>query len=553
MIEFACKSCGQKLKVGEEHSGRRVKCPKCGGAGVVPDDSGKIKFHCESCGQSISVPQIHAGKKGKCPKCKTPIAVPALEREPVGSAPPAPPVPSVAGEDLYEDEPDLPEEAEGPDRRLILVICGVAAVVVVGLIILVAFVLPSGSGPAEEPYQPPGREAADVDSQSSRVASDAEPADTFTLQPPKPDAAPKEPARSSAAASDAAGNLDLKLRLKPGQEHELQKVKEIHSSRTVRGRRSDEEYVNTMGLEIKVEQVGTNGVAWLKVTYLTIHERRRDEQGQLAHDLGYASEYDSTKPETAVSYMNYGPLFTAMIGQSFRAKVTPEGEIVELEGLAEMYAQMAELVVENEDEAIRLRMAKTSTEKGEERAKKSVDQRNQRYGSREKRIEARRERLEDSGHSAKGVIKEMLANVIMPFPGVAVGIGDSWQGKTALFSLGAGDIGLDDCTYTLRETRQAAVLVDISSKIEVNDEHLYGEEGNLGSSTMTLAGSCEGSLEIDPGTGWMLHKTVTMHYSGEMKMAPTEQSPQGLTMVMSTEVVTKVEPMKEAVSPGEDL
>jgi len=37
MIEFGCKNCGQKLSVQDQHSGKRVKCPKCGSVGVVPD------------------------------------------------------------------------------------------------------------------------------------------------------------------------------------------------------------------------------------------------------------------------------------------------------------------------------------------------------------------------------------------------------------------------------------------------------------------------------------------------------------------------------------
>lgn len=82
MIRFSCKNCGQKLSVRDQHSGKRVKCSKCGSVHVVPDNSDKIKFHCESCGQSIHVPQIHAGKKGRCPKCKSPVVIPSLKKEP---------------------------------------------------------------------------------------------------------------------------------------------------------------------------------------------------------------------------------------------------------------------------------------------------------------------------------------------------------------------------------------------------------------------------------------------------------------------------------------
>jgi len=534
MKEFCCKSCGQKLKVEDKHSGKRIKCPKCGSVSVVPDNSDKIKFQCESCGQSISVPQIYAGKIGKCPKCKNPIVVPSLKRESVGSEAPDPSIPSDADEDLYEHESDLPEESEGLNRRLILVICGGAAVVVVGLIILFAVVLPSGSGRVEETYVSPRQETVDVDSRPNPAASDTQPKGTSTLQPSKEGVTPKEPAQSKAEASDDTRIFDLKLRLKTGQKHSLQIVRETNSSHTTKERQTDNNYINTTGLELKVEQVDSKGVAWLKVTYLTIHEITKTADGQI--------EYDSTKPDTAVSYRNWGPVFTAIIGQSFVAKVTPEGDIVELVGLAEMYQRMAELVVENEDEATRLNMgmAEASTKEDEERAKKSIDRKNQRYGSREKRIEATRERLEERGRFAKKLIREMLGNVIMPFPDGPVGIGDSWQAKMALFSLGAGDLGLDDCTYTLRENKQAALLVDFSSKIELDDEPLSPEAG----SRATLTGSCEGSLEIDPSSGWMLHKNVTMRCSGEIRYPPTGRVPQRLTTGLSMEIVTTIKPIE---------
>ena len=106
-----------------------------------------------------------------------------------------------------------------------------------------------------------------------------------------------------------------------------------------------------------------------------------------------------------------------------------------------------------------------------------------------------------------------------------------------------GALGLYDCTYTLREARQAAALVDISSKIELDDEPIPGEDGP-GSVRVTLTGSCQGSLEIDLSTGWLLHKNVTLNYSGEAKTAPTEQNPEGWTMGMSMEIATTVKPME---------
>jgi DNA-directed RNA polymerase subunit RPC12/RpoP len=237
MIEFRCKNCGQKLSVQDQYSGKRVKCPKCGSVGVVPDSLPKIKFNCQDCGQSISVPQIHAGKKGKCPKCKNMVVVPSLKREPADGAGTfsvvclmcneAIQVPETsrgqtiecpecgsyietssggapgesdasADEDRYEEEDEEYEDSEGVDRHLIVVISSVAAVVVVGLIIL-AVVLPfvlrfSRSRSARRPEDLQAQQqVVDTDSRPQPVTPDTQPTEPVVQEPPQKDALTEEP------------------------------------------------------------------------------------------------------------------------------------------------------------------------------------------------------------------------------------------------------------------------------------------------------------------------------------------------------------------------
>ncbi len=233
MIEFHCKNCGQKLSVQDQHSGKQVKCPKCDSVSFVPDASIKIKFHCKNCGQSIRVPQIYAGKKGKCPKCKNPVVVPSLKKEPADGAGTvsvvcsmcneAVQVPEVsieqtiecpecgsyietssraaqgesdasADEDLYEEETEEYEESVGVDRRIIVGIAATTAVVIVGLIILVAVLRSSGSRPAERPEGlRTQQQVADTDSRPQPVTSDTQPTEPVVQEPPKEDALPEEP------------------------------------------------------------------------------------------------------------------------------------------------------------------------------------------------------------------------------------------------------------------------------------------------------------------------------------------------------------------------
>jgi WD40 repeat protein/DNA-directed RNA polymerase subunit RPC12/RpoP len=819
MIKFSCKKCGQKLNVEDKHSGKRVKCPKCGSVGVVPDISDKIMFHCKNCGQSISVPQIHAGKKGKCPKCKNQVVVPSVKGGPAE-------FPSEADQNQYEEESDVSEKGTGVDRHLIFVISGVALVVVLGLIILVTVILPSGSKRIEELAVPMRQEVGDTDFRPQPAISDTQPTESIVQKSPKKDISQTEsvslenvnkiafasdrdgnyeiyimnedgsglkrltnnpdedvfpswspdgrkiafesrrdgnpeiyvmnadgseqtnltnstswdqfpswspdgqniafhslrdenheiytmnsdgselkrltnnsnhdmgpswspdgrkiaffaqrdgnpeiyimnpdgseqtrltnnsahdmspawspdgkkiafvsdrdtnfeiyvmnsdgseqrrltknsvndenpswssdgkkivfvsnrdgnreiyvmnadgseqkrltnnPAedrfpcwlpilasrsrsleelesrrdrqeitdievRSQSVSSEqnaAARKIDLKLRLKPKQKHRLRLYREYNSSFTISGQQHDSGDIHTTELEFEVEQVDANNVTSLRVTYIRINAISKTEQEN--------REYDSGKPDTVGDNV-FGPIFCALIGRSFVVKVTSEGKIVKLEGLAEMYQQMAEPLVEYEDEAIRQRYAGMETKDSEEDVKRQIDRANQKYGSRDKRIEATREGLDKGPYSREENIRDMLDNVIMSFPGGPVGIGDSWMAPFFM-----GDMELGDCTYTLRETNQTAVLVDTSLKIEVNNVVPAPADGSRGSSRKTLTGSGKGSIDIDLSTGWMLRKNVTLSYSGETKTAPTERNPRGTTTAQSMENITIVEPIE---------
>ncbi|MHC4520137.1 MAG: hypothetical protein ACYTAS_16220 [Planctomycetota bacterium] len=200
MIRFACSNCRRYISVDDRHADEKGKCPKCGNVVIVPKRSTIIAFHCENCGQKIKVPESYAGRKGKCPKCKDTVLIPSLEKESperpgtpsvacpmCGEAIDLPPdsrgqliecpecggyveispegvpavsaesdasMPPTAEEDLYQEEPELPREPSGVDRRLILVISGVAVVVVVGLVILAAVLRSFGSKPVTSDSQP---------------------------------------------------------------------------------------------------------------------------------------------------------------------------------------------------------------------------------------------------------------------------------------------------------------------------------------------------------------------------------------------------------------
>jgi hypothetical protein len=325
-----------------------------------------------------------------------------------------------------------------------------------------------------------------------------------------------EQAQSPVEVSDNARNLDLKLRLKPGQRHAMRMVAEIKMVQTPMGQRQEISSVKTTELELEVEDVDPNGVARLKVTYLAIKEKGQGEDTQM--------QYDSTAPDVSTDYP-LGPMYSAMIGKSFLAKVTPEGRMIGLEGVDRMYLAIAETIVQGED-ATRKRLS--------ERA-------NEIYGSRQKRVEAVRDLLTKNPFISTERIAQMVGYLTIVYPGRAVETGDSWQAKKALLSLVTVNM---DCTYTLKEMASAVMVVGVSSKIDMDNELASAKGGPLGSARTTMTGSYEGTVRIDPTSGWMSHKNVTMRCSGEVTMPPSEQMPQGMTVPMTMETVITVEPME---------
>ncbi len=548
MIRFVCVLCHEKLSVREELSGKRITCPKCSNTCVVPAESPTIKFACQNCGQRIRVLQIYAGKESKCPKCQNPIVVPSLRADPETGSETVTVVCSMCNETIkvpkgskerlmqcpecgsnvetslrgesvkaasssrqdadeedYDDESDYSDEDEGLNRRVIFVIAGAALVIVAGLIILIAVVLPSGSGRERQPAGSAQTEIAGADSGSQPVPRDARPTEAFTLEPPEESVGPQEPPRPATTDTDLQAP-GLLLRLEAGQKRSMRLIKEDKVTRPVTGQQQDIVSTRTTELEFEVEGVDPNGVARLKVTYLAIKE---SGQGPAA-----AMQYDSTTPDVP-SRHPFAPTYSAMIGRSFVAKVTPVGMITGLEGLDEMYLQMAERIVQDE--------AGTAS------------------GSSREGIERVRDMLKKNPMIADRQVNDMVGNLIVTYPGSAVDVGGTWRGRQTLFSTGTTSL---ECTYTLKQKTPSAMFVDVSAQIDLQDEPVTAGQDTISSATITLKGSYEGTLEIDPGSGWLLRKKVVMQCSGEVKMSPTTQMPQGMTLPAKMETVTTVEPIE---------
>lgn len=342
------------------------------------------------------------------------------------------------------------------------------------------------------------------------------------------------------ADTPTAGKLDLKLRLRPGQKYGMRIVRQDKISHTIMGQQQDMNHTKAMGIDFEVKEVDANAIASIKVTYRTLQEKTVGTTDQVE------VEYDSTKDSWAVDNplaMMYAP----MIGDGFIMKVTPEGEIVGLDGIDEMFMRMAEKIVVAEDKLIsaapvgtcEAAKKKAVKETPQERASRRIEATNNIYGSRDKRKQALKEMIKNHPLFAEKQFKNLARNMVTAFPNQSVGIGDSWGGKITLSAVLPVEV---DSTYMLKGNEKGVVVVDVSSKMDLDEKAIGDKRGLPGQTGMKMRGSSsyQGTLQIDGTSGWIIRKKANMRFSGEVTQ-------QGMTVPMSIESVITVEPIERVV------
>src|SRR5688572_24763449 len=82
-------SCGKKVRIPEDHPGKRINCPECGEGVRVPARSttvaepppdAMIRFTCE-CGKQLQAKATFAGKLTRCPECGSKQEIPDASEE----------------------------------------------------------------------------------------------------------------------------------------------------------------------------------------------------------------------------------------------------------------------------------------------------------------------------------------------------------------------------------------------------------------------------------------------------------------------------------------
>ncbi len=260
-----------------------------------------------------------------------------------------------------------------------------------------------------------------------------------------------------------------------------------------------------MEVVFHVQEVNSQGDILMKVTFEKLQTKKKSPTSTWY--------FDSTKPDASPDN-RLGPTYSALIGQSFKIKVASNGNILELQSIDDMYLKMAEKVIAAEDKKM---------------DKKAIQEKNQKYGTREKRKERTKRLIEFVFREEK--IRAMMRAFIQILPSGPLKPGDSWESGIDIEELQDSGISLKN---TLKNYEQDKVIIDAVYKRSLDDKPIKDKSNPKMIFTEI---DYRGTAQIGKSSGWIIHKEVKTSFSAELR-------DQGITIPISANIVKVIEPVE---------
>jgi len=291
-----------------------------------------------------------------------------------------------------------------------------------------------------------------------------------------------------ASCGGGSKKLDLRLRLEAGKSYGVKMTADQTVTQTLAGQTQTINQTIGMAYTYDVQSVGSDGTMLVKVTYDWVLYTQDGPMGKVSYD---SANPPATIPEAALGY-------AALVGKGFSAKMTPTGDITDVQGVDEMIAQMLDTL---------------GVPEGSARAELEASLRSQFGGE---------------------ALKESFEKAAFFYPDKPVAVGDSWSRPIALES---GMPMILDTTWTLKARKNGIATVEARSNVQPNPGAKPLEMAGM-TITYELSGEQTGTMELDEKTGWPVSATMKQNLTGQI-------SAMGMTWPMTIVSDIRFEPWKK--------
>jgi hypothetical protein len=282
------------------------------------------------------------------------------------------------------------------------------------------------------------------------------------------------------------------MNLQVGEVYQIRMISDQQISQSVEGETQDTLQTFGYGYTYTVTDVDENGNIWVDARY---NWALFEQDGPLG-----SVSYDSDNPPEVIPDAAIG--FHGLVGNGFSIKFSPDGLILDITGLDEMYAGMLDDMGITDD-TTRAQMEQVFQEQFGEEA-----------------------------------LSEQLNNIILQLPGEAIQVGDTWTVSADSSAIAPMMI---ETTYTLLSLKGNIATIDVSSIVSPDPDGGIMDLG-LFQIGYSLHGEQEGFLEVDVNTGLTMNFTLNQSMTGEMVMYMDGEE---LSVPTTIEATTTIESVKD--------
>ncbi|MGD8922241.1 MAG: DUF6263 family protein [Candidatus Zixiibacteriota bacterium] len=273
--------------------------------------------------------------------------------------------------------------------------------------------------------------------------------------------------------------INMKLALSVGDIHHLRLTTDQQIVQEIMGQKQEVSQKIAMGYMYEVKNMSDEGNALVQVTYQTIQFDQTSPQGTV--------HFDSEQPADSVPAGAMG--LAALVGQSFDMLVAPSAHIIEIQGIDQLITRMMEKLG-------------VPTDSTGNRVRASLE--------------------EQFGGDA---LREAMENLMAIYPENAVSVGDTWTATrniTKGFPMKIAD------SLTFKERSDGVATIAIDAVISSNPDVPPLQMGQL-QVVYDVSGTQTGTMQIDEQSGWIVHAEQVQKVSGDMKVLPNPQMPDGMS------------------------
>jgi len=285
-----------------------------------------------------------------------------------------------------------------------------------------------------------------------------------------------------------AAAVPLQLKLDKGKTYYQRTMVEQRFTQTVMGQQQVIDQSMGTGLKLDVLDVDSQGNMRIRQTF---NWSRFKAAGPMAN-----VDYDSAKPATQATGAEP---FAAILGQSYVIKVSPKGQVLDVNGVDELR------------EAV-LKKLPAGGEAGP--ALNILDP-----------------------YFKKQSVKEMTENLLAVYPEKPVEVGESWTEKKVL-TLGFGMI--TESKWTLQKREAGVATIAATNSIRSNpDAPLMDAQGMK--IRFDVSGTSESTIRVDEATGLILIDQAQSQLKGQIKLSTSADGPSMMDIPVIFDTTSKVE------------